>query len=81
MFLCLTNEGILDRVNINIGDCSQGKILPKLDDSFFQPAVEELSHLIERSCTSSLVHLCGRDFETIQDVGQTTNRTGIMYPE
>jgi len=35
MFPCLTHERVLHRVNINIGDCSQWKILSKLDHNFF----------------------------------------------
>lgn len=81
MFLGMSNEIILQRIDINVGDCSFWKLVSKLSNGFFQSFVEELCHIVEGRCTAYFVNLCSSDGKSVHDVRVTTNWTSVMYPE
>ena len=59
MFFVLANEGVFERVNIDVCECCIGQSGAKLSHSFLQATVESLSQVIERNGTSILVIVGG----------------------
>lgn len=80
-FFCLYNEWILGRIDINIGDGGQRKILSKLVNCGFKFLVEILCHIIIRGGTTVFIHLRRRNQVPIHYVRQATNGTRVVYPK
>lgn len=79
--MALSNEGVLNAVDIHVGDCRLWKLFPKLDHGFFQSVVEILGHLVERAGATKFVYLGRCDGESVQNLWQAAHWACVVYPK
>jgi hypothetical protein len=79
MFLGFLEKRVFDRVDIYISECSQRKILPKLNYGLLQLVVKMLSYFIVSLCTANLILLSR--WESYQNVRETADWPRIVDPK
>ena len=78
-FLWITVERVFNRIDIYVSDCSQRKVLAKLNYCFLQFLVEILCYFVICLCTAMAIPFSWQ--EVGQNIRQAANGPCVVYPK